>query len=220
MPDTPLPSSATQATLPAPQRSWIKTAFLGTVVLLSGMIIGSGLTIIGVRQWADEMRQRPDMFSYLILSRMEQELSLTKQQKSELGKILKDTKSELEEMRAQHRAQGQAFFRDFHDQVVRVLTPDQQKEWEAMWKRARERAFKERPGGGAPRTGGQEKEHPQREYKPLNEMKERPHAPADGDDAAQSPPPQGIPEHHFAPDPSAPSAENQAEPKPVSPPAN
>ena len=175
MSDTPLPASATQAPLPAPRRSWLKTAALGIVVLLSGMIIGSGLTVIGIRRWADEMRQRPDMFSNLILSRMERDLKLTKDQKSELGKIFKDTREELEEVRDQHRAQAQAFFRDFHDQVIRVLTPGQQKEWEKMWKRARERAFKERPGG-PPRAGGPERDRGPREYRPLDEMKKPPRA--------------------------------------------
>lgn len=217
MAETPLP--LTETLLPAPRRSWIKTIALGSVLLFSGMIIGSGLTVIGIRRWADEMRQRPDMFSNRILSRMEQDLKLTKDQKSEVGKIFKDAREELDEVRGQHRAQAQAFFRDFHDEIARVLTPNQQKEWETWWKRVRERTFKERPGG-PPRAGGPEKDRAPREYRPLDDVKEQKRAPVDGDDAVQSPPPQGIPERHFAPDPSAPSAENQAEPNRVPPPAH
>jgi hypothetical protein len=197
-----------------PRRSWLKTVLLGTVVLVSGMVIGSGLTIIGIRQWAQEMRQRPDMFSNRILARMEQDLKLTKDQKTELGKIFKDTRAELDEMRKQHRVQAQAFFRDFHDQVARVLTPDQQKEWEAWWKKARERAFKDRPGG-PPRPGGSDRDKGTREFRPLDELKQ---VPADRE-VPRDAPPQGIPERHFAPDPSAPSPENQPEPNRVSPPA-
>ncbi len=199
-----------------PRRSWMKTVALGTVVLVSGMVIGSGLTVVGIRRYADEMRRRPDMFSNRILSRMEKDLKLTKDQKSELGKIFKDAREELDEVRGQHRAQAHAFFRDFHDQVARVLTPDQQKKWEETWKRARERAFKYR-SGGPPRPGGPERDRGPREYLPLDEMKNRnPSAPP----VETSEPPQGIPERHFAPDPSAPSAENQAEPNRVPPPAN
>jgi len=207
MSDT-LPSQPGPATLPAPRRSWIKTTLLGAVVLISGMIIGSGLTVIGIRRWADEMRQRPDMFSNRILARMEQDLKLTKEQKSELGKIFKATREELNEMRSQHRVQAQAFFRDFHDEVAHVLTPDQQKEWDTWWKRARERAFKER-GVPPPRPGGPGRERVPRpegasDFRPLDDLR--------------GAPPQGIPERHFAPDPAAPGDESEPEPKRVPPP--
>jgi Spy/CpxP family protein refolding chaperone len=167
--------------------------------------------VIGIRRWAEEMRQRPDLFSNRVLTRMESDLKLTKGQKAELSKIFKSTREELDEVRSQHRVQAQAFFKDFHDQVAQVLTPTQQKEWEEWWKRARERAFKER-SGGPPRPQGGDKER-QKEMKSPEELKQR-------DGAAAAPerrpePPQGIPEQHFGSDPAAPTPEKEPEPNRV-----
>lgn len=148
-------NGGSQGHLPVPQPSRVKPILLGTVLLISGMVIGSGLTLIGLKRRADEFRSRPDMFSMRILSKMESDLELTKEQKAELSKIFKAAREDLDDVRRQHRAQGQAFFKDFHDQVTNVLTVKQQEEWEAWWKRARERAWKERGGGpgGPPRPG-------------------------------------------------------------------
>ena len=158
--------------LPVPGRSRTKTVLLGAVLLISGMVIGSGLTLIGLQRRAGEFRSRPDMFSNRILSKMETDLELTKEQKAELGKIFKDAREDLDDVRRQHRAQGQAFFKDFHDQVANVLTVKQQEEWEEWWKRARERAWKERGGPGGPSRSGDRDgkpdgpEHGSREPKP------------------------------------------------------
>lgn len=143
-------SGAPQNTLPVPRSSRVKPVLLGAVLLMSGVVIGSGLTLIGLKWRADEFRSRPDMFSNRILSKMEDDLNLTKEQKAELSKIFKAAREDLDDVRRQHRAQAQSFFREFHDDVAKVLTVKQQTEWEEWWKRARERAFKDRGGPGGP----------------------------------------------------------------------
>lgn len=150
---TPITGDGGQGGLPVPQPSRIKPVLLGTVLLMSGIVIGSGLTLIGLKRRADEFRSRPEMFSNRILSKMEDDLNLTKEQKAELNKIFKQAREDLDDVRRQHRAQAQSFFREFHDDVAKVLTVKQQAQWEEWWKRARERAFKDR---GGPRPGGPE----------------------------------------------------------------
>jgi len=150
MSDDTTTSGAPQITLPVPRPSRVKPVLLGAVLLISGIVIGSGLTLIGLKRRADEFRSRPDMFSNRILSKMETDLNLTKEQKSELSKIFKAAREDLDNVRRQHRAQAQGFFREFHDDVANVLTVKQQEEWEEWWKRARERAFKDRGGPGGP----------------------------------------------------------------------
>lgn len=154
-------SPAATSTLPVPRRSWIKTVALGIVLLTSGMVIGSGVTVMGIRRWANEMRDRPDMFSDRILARMQNDLKLTKDQKGEIEKIFKQAREELDEVRQRHRAQGQAYFKEIHDKVAQVLTPSQQQDWDDWWRRARERAMKGRPGG--PPKADQAPSGPERE---------------------------------------------------------
>ncbi len=183
--------TAPEGALPMPRRSRMKAFMLGTVLLLSGVVIGSGLTLIGLNRRAQEFRQRPDMFSNRILSKMETDLELTKEQKSELSKIFKAAREDLDDVRRQHRVQAQAFFRDFHDQVAQVLTVKQQGQWEEWWKRARERAFQERGGPGGPSgqagpggQGGKPKPENQKEGgKPEK-------APPPPNDQAPPPPPE------------------------------
>jgi hypothetical protein len=220
-------SPAPQSTLPVPRRSWIKTIAFGVILLLSGMVIGSGLTVIGIRRWANEMRDRPDMFSERILARMQNDLKLTNQQKTEIEKIFKDAREELDEVRQRHRAQGQAYFKEIHDKVAQVLTSTQQKNWDDWWRRARERAFKDRPGG--PSRSGKEPGGSDRDHRPKadadrgapRDPSDRTIPPAFQREVAPGPPPNGIPELHFAPDPSASGPETQPEvrrvPSPQSP---
>lgn len=210
-------SPETQATLPVPRRSWVKTVALGTVVLLSGMVIGSGLTVIGAKLWFDQARARPELFQDRMLARMQKDLSLTNQQKAEIKKIFNDAHDDLEDYRQRHRAQTQAFFRDIHDKVAQVLTAKQQKEWDEWWRRARERATREGPGG-TPRPG-MGPGGPERERRPRMDVDRiipkvpggQPTPSTDQKDVTPAPPPNGIPERHFAPNPAAPGAETQPE---------
>lgn len=200
MDDAVTTSGGAPGGLPVPGRSRTKTVLLGAVLLISGMVIGSGLTLIGLKRRADEFRQRPEMFSSRILSKMETDLKLTKEQKAELAKIFKEAREELDDVRRQHRAQGQAYFRDFHDEVARVLTVKQQAEWEEWWKRARERAWKDRGGsGGPPRPGDRDgrdgPDGPNRRRGPgelrAPEMRDEPPDGPPPDPDAPSPPPPG-----------------------------
>lgn len=192
--------------LPPPRRSWARSVVLGTVLLLCGTVIGSGLTLVALKRRADEFRARPDLLSTRMLERMQADLDLTAKQKVEIEKIFADARKDASEARRRNQAQAQAFFREFQNKVAQVLTPSQQKEWEDWFRKARERAMRNRPGGPPGDHGEKKGDRTNRGFR-------EPATPSDAE-APLAPPPQGIPERHFAPDPSAPDGESTPPPAP------
>ncbi len=188
------PDNTPESPLPVPRRSVWKTVALGTVLLLCGMFIGSGLTLIGIKRRVDEFRARPDLLSERMVDRMDAELELTDKQTEEIRKIFGEARRESAQMRERGRAQAQAFFRDFQGKVSQVLTPSQQSEWEEWFRKARGRAMRERSGGPRDKDNdGKRGDGP-----PERGFGDRPR----GDElpSVLGPPPEGIPERHFAPD--------------------
>jgi hypothetical protein len=189
MPETPNDTHA--AALPPPRRSWWKAATLGAVLFLSGLFIGGGLTLIALKRRADEFRARPDLLSQRMMERMQTELALTDKQAEEIDKIFEDAHKEASEMRRRSRAQAQAFFREFQAKVAQVLTPAQQEQWEEWFRKARDRAMKDRWQGGPREENGARGDG----ESPGRGFRQRP--PSGHPEPPIGPPPPGIPEHHF-----------------------
>jgi hypothetical protein len=120
---------------------------MSAVLVLCGIFIGSGLTLMALKRRVDEFRSRPDLLSQRMLDRMKTDLELTDSQSEEIRKIFTEARREAGQMRERNRAQTQAFFREFQGDVAQVLTPSQQSEWEEWFRRARSRAMKDRHEG-------------------------------------------------------------------------
>ena len=133
-----------EGALPAPRRYVWKTVALSTVLVLCGMFIGSGLTLMAINRRVDEFRARPELVSERMVERMQADLELTEKQTEEIRKIFGDARRDAGQMRERNRAQAQAFFRDFQGKVSQVLTPSQQAEWEEWFRKARGRAIRDR----------------------------------------------------------------------------
>jgi len=107
------------------RRIWLATA-LGAVILICGIVIGSGGTVLWIRHKMDQFRRGPDRMPVELAERVRFQLNLTDQQAKRveeilrkrheaLMKLLRETfKAELEGMRAE---------------VATVLTPEQVKKW-------------------------------------------------------------------------------------------
>lgn len=187
--------------LTPPRRSWWKTVALSAALFASGVVIGVGLTLMGIRNRLDEFRSRPDLLSQRMVQRMEHDLGLTSRQTEEIRKIFDASREEADAMRQRNRAQAQAFFREFQNKVAQVLTPSQQKEWEEWFRKARDRAMQHRPGDRDEKRGDKPGENRGfRDGPPPGDRRDGPPPPPNFESEI-GPPPPGIPEHHFAPKP-------------------
>jgi len=199
-------SEVVDTPLNPPRRALWKTLALSGALLMSGVIIGVGLTLIGIRHRLDDFRSRPDLLSQRMVQRMSKDLQLTDKQTDEIKKIFASTREEADAMRQRNRAQAQAFFREFQNKVAQVLTPSQQKEWEVWFRQARERAFHNRPGGPQGDRDERKGERPG----PDRGFGDRTQRNGDSSESI-GPPPVGIPERAFATE-SQPNDDTPAEP--------
>jgi len=152
LPAPPLPASVS---VRPRRRIWLATA-LGAVILICGIVIGSGGTVLWIRHKMDQFRRGPDRMPVELAERVRSQLNLTDEQAKRveeilrkrheaLMKLLRETfKAELEGMRAE---------------VATVLTPEQVKKWNDDYESIlRIPSFPPPPGGpphgGPPPHGG------------------------------------------------------------------
>ncbi len=135
-------TSESDQALPQTRRSWLKTAALSLALLLSGAVIGSGVTVIALRRRADEARRHPEWLSRRTLARMRDRLDLSDAQAEQIRQIFANTRRQAQMLRGEHRREARAIMDVMHEDVSAVLTPEQRAEWERWIRRARERAFR------------------------------------------------------------------------------
>jgi len=138
-------SSGKEPGLPQLRRGRVKTVALGVALLVSGAVIGSGLTLVVIKRGLDKARDQPSMLSQRMLSRMERHLDLTPDQSAEIREIFQENRKRVHAFRERHHERAQSFMEGLHDDVAAVLNPEQREKWDAWYAKARKRAFRHRP---------------------------------------------------------------------------
>lgn len=148
-------ASEPNVALPVSRRSWLRTTVFSVALLLSGAVIGSGVTVMVIHQRFDEARKHPEWLSRRMVDHFREKLDLTDQQTKQIREIFSDTRQRTQALRREQRTEAQAIMQQMHDDVAAVLTPEQREKWDEWFKRVRERAFRRppehrRPPPGAP----------------------------------------------------------------------
>lgn len=140
--------------LPTPGRSWLRPLTFGTVLLISGAVIGSALTVLVMRSQAERARKDPAWLSQRAAARLVHDLDLTTEQADQVHEIFRAHHEQVRSFRQQHRTKAREMFANLQTEIEEVLTPEQAEKWRKRIKRARERAM--RDGGRndrGPRSG-------------------------------------------------------------------
>jgi hypothetical protein len=145
-----------------------RMAFFGLVILLAGVAIGAGISMIWMgqkaqasggggplRSWLAESRPDP---GGRLLPMLRQYLTLDGQQMQTLGPILKEHLVNIEKLRQDVRPRVAEELRQMDREIVAVLRPDQRRIWDRRFGRLQEQLqwltpFRGRPGMLEPGVG-------------------------------------------------------------------
>jgi Spy/CpxP family protein refolding chaperone len=150
-PDEPLPPPAS-----APPRSRVwREVLLGLVILLCGIIIGAGGTVlVGRGILLGRGPGQPDRTSREIARHMSERLDLTPDQQKQVRDIVRTHMVRINEVRNRGRQEAEQELDLMRDDVAKVLTPEQAQAWRTEFERMRRFAPRRPPGGGRPEGPG------------------------------------------------------------------
>jgi len=116
--------------VPRPAPGVFKSILLGLMILVAGIVIGAGLTFMGLSNQKDRYGQEPEIFAEHMLSRLGQDLNLTPQQRQHLDPIIRTHYKTLSDIRAGVRPQIVAQLEEMNKEITSVLDDDQKLLWQ------------------------------------------------------------------------------------------
>lgn len=110
---------------------------LGAGILLFGMVIGACLTFFFLRGRVMNMIRHPEARSQAMIKRLDRALDLTKEQRTEVARILRDHRARLNETRRKMAPRIREELRSLEEDVGEVLNEKQQRKWGRYVKKMR-----------------------------------------------------------------------------------
>jgi len=111
--------------------SKVKTCLVLAVIFVAGILTGVGLTIGLGPHFRHPLGEARDLRQNW-LAYMTRELNLTPDQQAKIQPILADAASKLQSVHHDEMERGAKIFKDVHDQISALLTPDQQVKLQKM----------------------------------------------------------------------------------------
>ncbi len=116
--------------LPAvPCRSRLRALLLGMVILLCGVVIGSGATVIILHRVVIHAIHNPEEVPGRIARQVGKKLKLTREQTAKIKAILTDRQKALLAIRREVYPQVERELQKAKEQVAAILEPEKAKSW-------------------------------------------------------------------------------------------
>ena len=139
------------------------TASKGMAVLLAAALFTSGLAVgaLGVHLFYSQrisgLGGPPMPVGPMFERWLDRSLDLSERQRREVGEILRDSRSEAEELRREMGPKLHAMNRKTIESIAEILTPEQRERFDEQMQRWQRRQRRFEPGEGPPRDRGFER---------------------------------------------------------------
>lgn len=131
--------------LPKPPRAWM-TLLMGGILLISGMVMGAGGSIVYLKNSLDEPVRSPKRFNKILRENIAEDLKLDAEQSEKVSAILEGHQKRMQAIRTEVHDEVEASFEAFESEVETILTPEQAKLWEKRVRKYRERGSHDHRG--------------------------------------------------------------------------
>ena len=121
---------------PRPRRRWL-TALVGVGIFLCGAAIGSGVTLLVLRDALMGFLRHPEKIPARITSRLRGKLDLTDEQTTRVESILEKRQVALQELRREVQPRIEAHLDAIRAEIEAVLTKEQAERWREQFDRLR-----------------------------------------------------------------------------------
>jgi len=125
----------------------LKSAALGVAILLAGVFIGSGATLLLTKKQAPSPRGM-EFINERMINSMKEQLELTESQEKQIKLICDEHFKAFAKIREEARPMIEKEINQFNEQVKAVLDAQQRQDWERVIEQFRERFKSHRPGPG------------------------------------------------------------------------
>ena len=123
-----------QATLPKPERHWLKTLLLALLIFGCGFLAGGAVTIHAIHAATVRNLSNPGKMPERIAHHMKRWLRLSSEQTASIQKIMEKHQQNMSNIFQPVRPQMEAEFEQTRKDVESVLTPKQAEKWNARFK--------------------------------------------------------------------------------------
>ncbi|MEW6347631.1 MAG: hypothetical protein AB1646_01090 [Thermodesulfobacteriota bacterium] len=113
----------------APKRKRWRSVLFGVIILLGGMVIGSGSTLIVLHKLVISAIHHPEQVPKRIAKRISRKLDLSKEQAAKVQAILIERQKALLAIRREVYPRVEAELRQARDQVAAILEPEKAQSW-------------------------------------------------------------------------------------------
>lgn len=131
-------NTSTQPQLPKPPKTWM-TLLIGGLLIVSGMVMGAGGTILLVKDRVGEHRSDHGPAPDHLMRRIAEDLELTETQHDQIYSIVETHQKEMEVIRQSMKDEVDVCFDTLKTDIEAVLTPEQLTIWEERIKKFRKR---------------------------------------------------------------------------------
>ncbi len=121
----------------APKRRRWKSVLLGVIILLGGLVIGSGGTLIIVHKLVISAIHHPEQVPKRMAKRISRKLDLSREQTAKVQAILIERQKALLAIRREAYPRVEAELRKARDQVAAILEPEKAASWKNRFEQLR-----------------------------------------------------------------------------------
>lgn len=118
---------------PSRRRSTLLMVLLGAVILLSGIVIGSGVTLLWLQHRLLYMVHHPEDAPKTIALRLQSKLDLTDEQTKQIEALFRERQKHIQALRREVQPRVVEQLTQAREEVARVLTAEQAKKWQAYF---------------------------------------------------------------------------------------
>ena len=123
-------SSDDSASVLAPARRCRWGSFLlALVILLCGVAIGAGATVLLMIKHVQQVIHHPEIFPAHLASRLQSKLDLSDQQTAQVEGILRSRQAAIQKIRVRFQPEFKADLDGLEKDIAGVLNPEQAEEW-------------------------------------------------------------------------------------------
>jgi hypothetical protein len=132
-----IPSSPVK--LPTPRRKRWRGVLLGVVILVCGIVIGAGGTVIVVHRALSHAIHHPEEASERASQRLRRKLDLTEEQTARVKSIIAARQQKIQALRRQWQPLVEDELLGLREDVAAVLEPEKAKRWRERFNGLRDR---------------------------------------------------------------------------------
>ena len=120
-----------------PKKRWWRTVLLGIVILVCGVAIGAGGTIVITRHLILHAIQHPEEAPQRITDRVRSKLGVSDEQAAQIKAILSKRQQAIHALRRQVQPQVEEELYQAREEVAALLKPEQADKWRKRFDRLR-----------------------------------------------------------------------------------